>query len=100
MEVRYNFCEGIKRVKKYLENSMEQGKTYMFEDIKRCDDIDQLKDAIRDYELTERRIEQAIECLDDAGSISEVLRAVEDTTLGGLDETVIGLLFNFDITVL
>jgi hypothetical protein len=59
-----------------------------------------LKQVLVEYELTERRIEQAIECLDDAGSISEVLRAVEDTTLSGLDETVIGLLFNVDITVL
>jgi hypothetical protein len=100
MKVKFDFNEGILRVKGYLENNIEQTKTDLFQDIKQCDDIDDLRRAISDFEFNERVIEQAIENLEQAGSILEVLNAVEDTVLGGLDETVIGLLFNVDITVL
>jgi hypothetical protein len=100
MKVEFDFVEGIGRIKKYLENSLQQEEEFLFRDVKLCNDKDDLKQVLVEYELTERRIEQAIECLDDADNISEVLRAVEDTTLSGLDETVIGLLFNVDITVL
>jgi hypothetical protein len=100
MKVEFDFVEGIDRVKKYLENSLQQEEEFLFRDVKLCNDKDDLKQVLVEYELTERRIEQAIECLDDADNISEVLIAVEDTTLSGLDETVIGLLFNVDITIL
>jgi hypothetical protein len=100
MKVKFDFNEGILRVKGYLENNIEQTKTDLFQDIKQCDDIDDLRRAISDFEFNERVIEQAIENLEQAGSILEVLNAVENTVLGGLDETVIGLLFNVDITVL
>ena len=100
MKVEFDFVEGIGRIKKYLENSLQQEEEFLFRDVKLCNDKDDLKQVLVEYELTERRIEQAIECLDDADNISEVLRAVEDTTLSRLDEKVIGLLFNVDITVL
>ena len=100
MKVEFDFVEGIDRIKKYLENSLQQEEEFLFRDVKLCNDKDDLKQVLVEYELTERRIEQAIECLDDADNISEVLIAVEDTTLSGLDETVIGLLFNVDITIL
>ena len=87
------------RIKKYLKNSLQQEEEFLFRDVKLCNDKDDLKQVIVDFELSERRIEQAIECLEDAGCISDVFIAVEDTTLSGLDETVIGLLFNVDITV-
>jgi hypothetical protein len=99
MKVEFDFVEGIGRIKKYLENSLQQEEEFLFRDVKLCNDKDDLKQVLVEYELTERRIEQAIECLDDADNISEVLIAVEDTTLSGLDETVIGLLFNVDITI-
>ena len=100
MKVEFDFVEGIERVKEYLKNSLKQEEEFLFRDVKLCNDKDDLKQVILDFELSERRIEQAIECLDDAGSIFEVLRAVEDTTLSGLDEQVIGLLFNVEITIL
>jgi hypothetical protein len=100
MKVEFDFVEGIGRIKKYLENSLQLEEEFLFRDVKLCNDKDDLKQVLVEYELTERRIEQAIECLGDADNISEVLRAVEDTTLSGLDETVIGLLFNVDITIL
>lgn len=99
MKVEFDFVEGIERIKEYLKNSLKQEEEFLFRDVKLCNDKDDLKQVIVDFELSERRIEQAIECLEDADNISEVLRAVEDTTLGSLDETVIGLLFNVDITV-
>jgi hypothetical protein len=99
MKVEFDFVEGIERIKKYLKNSLQQEEEFLFRDVKLCNDKDDLKQVIVDFELSERRIEQAIECLEDAGCISDVFIAVEDTTLSGLDETVIGLLFNIDITV-
>ena len=99
MKVEFYFVEGIERIKEYLKNSLKQEEEFLFRDVKLCNDKDDLKQVIVDFELSERRIEQAIECLEDADNISEVLRAVEDTILGRLDETVIGLLFNVDITV-
>ena len=100
MKVEFDFVEGIERIQEYLKNSLKQDEEFLFRDVKLCNDKDDLKQVILDFELSERRIEQAIECLDDAGSIFEVLRAVEDTTLSGLDEQVIGLLFNVEITML
>ena len=100
MKVEFDFVEGIERIQEYLKNSLKQEEAFLFRDVKLCNDKDDLKQVIVDFELFERRIEQAIECLDDAGSIFEVLKAVEDTTLSGLDEQVIGLLFNVEITIL
>jgi hypothetical protein len=101
MKVHYEFNAGILRIKKYLENNIEIGKNHFFQDIKQCDDIGDLRMALRDYELYERVVEQAIENLEQAGSISEVLDAVEDTILGGSDDTfVIGLLLNIEIEMI
>lgn len=99
MKVEFDFVEGIERIQEYLKNSLKQEEEFLFRDVKLCNDKDDLKQVIVDFELFERKIEQAIECLDDAGEISEVLRAVGHTTLSGLDEQVISLLFNVEITI-
>jgi hypothetical protein len=100
MKVHYDFNEGILRIKKYLENYTEQSKTNLFKDIKQCDDIDDLRRAISHYELAERVIEQAIENLEQAGSMAEIFMAVEDTWLGGDEDRIISLLLNIEIEVI
>ena len=100
MKVHYDFNEGILRIKKYLENSIEQSKTYLFKDIKQCDDIDDLRRAISHYEFAERVIEQAIENLEQAGSMAEIFMAVEDTWLGGDEDRIISLLLNIEIEMI
>jgi hypothetical protein len=100
MKVEFDFNEGIDRIKKYLENSIEQSKTDLFQDIKQCDDIDDLRRAIGDFEFNERVVEQAIENLEQAGSISEVLDAVEDTILGSDEDRIISLLLNIEIEMI
>jgi hypothetical protein len=100
MKVEFDFNEGIDRIKKYLENSIEQSKTDLFQDIKQCDDIDDLRRAISDFEFNERVVEQAIENLEQAGSISEVLDAVEDTILGSDEDRIISLLLNIEIEMI
>ena len=97
MKVHYEFDAGILRVKKYLENNIEIGKNHFFQDIKQCDDIDDLRRALGDYEFNERIIEQAIENLEQARNISEVFDAVEDTVLGDNEERIISLLLNIEI---
>jgi hypothetical protein len=100
MKVKFDFNEGILRVKKYLEDDLKQMEDELIQSSPRCFTANELRNKIYEFDLFERRVEQAIENLVEAGSILEVLNAVEDTVLGGLDETVIGLLFNVDITVL
>lgn len=100
MKVEFDFNEGILRIKKYLENSIEQSEKNLFQDIKQCDDIDDLRRAISDFEFNERVIEQAIENLEQAGSILEVFKAVEDTVLGGDEERIISLLLNIEIEMI
>ena len=100
MKVEFDFNEGIDRIKKYLENSIEQSKTDLFQDIKQCDDIDDLRRAIGDFEFNERVVEQALENLEQAGSISEVLDAVEDTILGSDEDRIISLLLNIEIEMI
>ena len=97
MKVHYEFDAGIQRIKKYLENSIEQSKAHLFQDIKQCDDIDDLRRALGDYEFNERVIEQAIEDLEKTTSISEIFIAVENTWLGGDEERIISLLLNIEI---
>ena len=97
MKVHYEFDAGIQRIVKYLENSIEQSKTDLFKDIKQCDDIDDLRRALGDYEFNERIIEQAIENLEQARNISEVFDAVENTVLGDEEERIISLLLNIEI---
>jgi len=97
MKVHYEFDAGIQRITKYLENYIEQNKTDLFKDIKQCDDIDDLKRAIDDFELTERMLNQAIEDLEKTTSISDIFIAVEDTWLGGDEERILSLMLNIEI---
>jgi len=100
MKVHYDFNEGILRIKKYLENYIDQSKTYLFEDIKQCDDIDDLRRALGDYEFAERAIEQAFKNLEQAGSMAEIFIAVENTWLGDDEDRIISLLLNIEIEVI
>jgi len=97
MKVHYEFDAGIQRITKYLENYIEQNKTDLFKDIKQCDDIDDLKRAIDDFELTERMLNQAIEDLEKTTSISDIFIAVENTWLGGDEERILSLMLNIEI---
>ena len=97
MKVHYDFNAGIQRIAKYLENYIEQSKTDLFKDIKQCDDIDDLRRAISDFELNERMLNQAIEDLEQAGYIVEVFKSVENTWLGGDEERIISLMLNIEI---
>jgi len=97
MKVHYEFDSGIQRITKYLENYIEQNKTDLFKDIKQCDDIDDLKRAIDDFELTERMLNQAIEDLEKTTSISDIFIAVENTWLGGDEERILSLMLNIEI---
>jgi hypothetical protein len=97
MKVHYDFNEGILRVKKYLKDGAEKCKYELFQNIKQCDDINELEEVLQRYKLTERIVEQAIENLEQAGYIVEVFESVEDTILGGEETLIISLMLNIKI---
>lgn len=97
MKVEYNFLDGVARVKTYLEDHLELTKDHLLEQAARATNIDHLRKLVNDFDMYERTVEQAIENLDEAGSIPEVLDAVEDTVLGGSNTLIIGLLLNIEI---
>jgi hypothetical protein len=97
MKVHYDFNEGILRVKKYLKDGAEKCKYELFQNIKQCDDINELEEVLQRYKSTERIVEQAIENLEQAGYIVEVFESVEDTILGGEETLIISLMLNIKI---
>ena len=97
MKVHYDFNAGILRVKKYLKDDEEQCKYELFQNIKQCDDINELEEVLQRYKLTERIVERAIENLEQAGYIVEVFESVEDTILGGEETLIISLMLNIKI---
>jgi hypothetical protein len=97
MKVYYDFNEGILRVKKYLKDGAEKCKYELFQNIKQCDDINELEEVLQRYKSTERIVEQAIENLEQAGYIVEVFESVEDTILGGEETLIISLMLNIKI---
>lgn len=97
MKIEYDFLDGVKRVKKYLEDNLELVKDHLIEQAAIVKDVEYLRKLVNDFDIYERTVEQAIENLDEAGTIMEILCAVEDTVLGGGDTLVIELLLNIEI---
>jgi len=101
MKVKFDFIQGVNRVKEYLENNVELVTDNLLEQAAITTNVDHLRKLVNNFDMYERTVEQAIENLDEAGSISEVLDAVDDTWLGGSDDTlVIGLLLGIEIKMI
>jgi hypothetical protein len=99
MKVKFDFNEGILRVKKYLEDDLKQMEDELIQSSPRCFTANELRNKIYEFDLFERRVEQAIENLEEAGSILEVLNAVEDTVLGD-DTLVLSLMLDIEIEMI
>jgi len=97
MKVEYDFLDGVKRVKKYLEDDLELVKDYLIEQAAMASSADHLRKLVNAFDIYERNVEQAVENLGEAQTIMDVLDLVDDTVLGGMNEVVIGLLLNIEI---
>jgi len=97
MVVKFDFLEGVKRVKKYLENDIELTKDHLLEQAATAKDIDNLRKLVDDFDIYEHTVNKALEDLQMATTIVDVLDSVEDTVLGVTNEVVIGLVLGIEI---
>lgn len=103
--MKFNFEEGKQRVITMMMDRVDDFTHDMFQDIRsvinedRDETLDQIEEIIESIRFTKRDIENATEQVKSATSIQEVLEAMNDTMFEGMEETVLGELFNVDFIV-
>jgi hypothetical protein len=106
MKVKFNFEEGKQRVIAMMSERVDNFTHDMLQDVRsvinedRDETLDQIEEIIKSIRFTKRAVEVATERVKSAIYIQEVLEAMEDTMFEDMEETVLGELFNVDITVL
>jgi hypothetical protein len=100
--MEFNFEEGKQRIIKLLENHIEDFTHDMMQDIRgvingdREEVLDQIEDIIKTIRTNNRLIELAIEKLQAASSVFEVLEAVEDTIFEDMEMEILTELFGLE----
>ena len=98
-DLRFNFKEGKQRVIKMLEEHIFDFKTDMSQDIKiiinegKEDAIEQVEDIIESIRMNTNYCEKAIEKVEQASTVAEVLKAMYMTVYEEMEETVLTELF-------
>jgi hypothetical protein len=100
--MKFNFEEGKQRIIKLLENHIEDFTHDMMQDIRgvvngdREEVLDQIEDIIWIIRKSNKLIELAIEKLQAANSVFEVLEAVEDTMFEDMEMEILTELFGLE----
>jgi hypothetical protein len=100
--MKYNFKEGKQRVIKMLEEHIFNFKTDMSQDIKiiineeREDAIEQVEDIIESIRMNTNYCEKAIDKVEQASTVAEVLKAMYMTVYEEMEETVLSELFGLE----
>lgn len=100
--MEFNFEEGKQRIIKLLENHIEDFTHDMMQDIRgvvngdREEVLDQIEDIIWIIRKSNKLIELAIEKLQAANSVFEVLEAVEDTMFEDMEMEILTELFGLE----
>jgi hypothetical protein len=103
--MKFNFEEGKQRVIAMMSERVDDFIHDMFQDIRsvinedRDETLDQIEEIIESIRSTKRDIEHTTERVKSATSIQSVLWAMEGTMFEDMEETVLGELFNVDITI-
>jgi hypothetical protein len=103
--MKFNFEEGKQRVIAMMSERIDDFTHDMFQDIRsvinedRDETLSQIEEIIESIRFTKRNIENATEQVKSATSIQEILEAMNDTMFEGMEETVLGELFNVDFIV-
>jgi predicted DNA-binding antitoxin AbrB/MazE fold protein len=103
--MKFNFEEGKQRVIAIMSERVDDFTHDMLQDIRsvinedRDETLDQIEEIIESIRFTKREVESATELVKSATSIQRVLEAMEETMFEGMEETVLGELFNVDIVI-
>lgn len=98
-DLRFNFTEGKQRVIKMLEEHINDFTHDMLQDIRmivnedRDETIDQIEDIIESIRMNTNYCEKAIEKVEQASTIAEVLKAMYMTVYEEMEVTVLNELF-------
>jgi hypothetical protein len=95
--IDFNFNEGVGRVIEYLTNFIEVEETLLLNNLNQFDDLDDLRYALDSLDTLQTTTERSINILKISKTISEVIDAVEDTTLRDEDVYIISLLLGIEI---
>ena len=95
--IDFNFNEGVGRVIEYLTNFIEVEETLLLNNLNQFDDLDDLRYALDSLDTLQTTTERSINILKTSKTISEVIDAVEDTTLRDEDVYIISLLLGIEI---
>jgi hypothetical protein len=103
--MKFNFEEGKQRVIAMMSEHVDNFTHDMLQDIRlvinedRDETLSQIEEIIESIRFTKRNVESATELVKSATSIQRVLEVMEETMFEGMEETVLGELFNVDITI-
>jgi len=95
--IDFNFNEGVGRVIEYLTNFVEVEETLLLHNLNQFDDLDDLRYALDSLDTLQNTTERSINILKTSKTISDVIEAVEDTTLRDDDVFIISLLLGIEI---
>jgi hypothetical protein len=104
-DLRFNFEEGKQRVIVMLEEHIDNFNQDMLVDIKitanegKDDALEQIHSITESIRLNSKSCKNSILKIKSATSIIEVIEAMNDTGFEGIEETVLGELFNVNIVI-